>query len=67
MLGNNETSILLTRDFKSQNQKKYIDVMHHHIRRLIADGKLAIDWIKSSAILADGLTKAFSAAFFKKY
>ena len=35
MLGDNETSLTLTRDSESQNRTKYIDVMHHHIRQLI--------------------------------
>ena len=67
MLGDNETSLTLTKNPKSQNRTKHIDVMHYHVRGLVEDGELAIDWIKSSAILADGLTKALLAAPFKKH
>ena len=67
MFSNNETSLTLTRDPKSQNQTKHINVMHLHMRGLVEDGKMAIDWIESSAMLADGLIKALFAAPFKKH
>ena len=67
MLGDNETSLTLTKDLESQNQTKHIDVMHHHVYGLVEDGKLAIERIESSAILADGLTKAFPIGPFKKH
>lgn len=43
MLNNNETSLTLTKDLKSQNQTKYIDIIHHHICKLVEDRKLAIN------------------------
>ena len=67
MLGDNETSLTLTRDPESQNRTKHIDVIHHHVRGLVEDGELAIEWIESSAVLADGLTKALPAGPFKKH
>ena len=67
MFGNNKTSFTLTKDPKSQNWTKHINVMQHHVRKLVKDEELAIDWIESSAMLADGLTKAFSTALFKKH
>lgn len=60
-------SLTLTKDPMSQNQTKYINVMHHHICGLIEDRKLAIDWIESFAMLADVLIKVLSIAFFKKH
>ena len=41
-------------------------MIHHYVHGLVEDGKLAIDWIESSAILADGLTKALPTVHFKK-
>lgn len=67
MLGDNETSLTLTRDPESQNRTKHIDVMHHHVRGLVEDGELAIEWISSSDMLADGLTKALLAELFKRH
>ena len=42
MLGDNKTSLTLTKDLESQNQTKHIYVMHHHVRGLVGDGKLGI-------------------------
>ena len=67
MLGDNETSFTLMREPKSQNQTKHTNVIHHHVRGLVEDREMAINWIESSAMLADGLTKALSAAPFKKH
>ena len=67
MLGDNETSLTLTKDPESQNRTKHIDVMHHHVRGLVEDGELAIEWIESSAMLADGFTKALPTGPFKKH
>ena len=67
MLGDNETSLTLTRDSESQNRTKHIDVMHHHLRGLVEDGELAIEWIESSTMLADDLTKALHAGPFQKH
>ena len=41
--------------------------MYHHVRGLVEDGELAIEWIESSAMLADGLTKALPVGPFKKH
>lgn len=67
MLGDNETSLTLTRDPESQNWTKHIDVMHYYVRGLVEDRELTIDWIESSQMLADGLTKALPTALFKRH
>lgn len=67
MLGDNETSLTMTKDPESQNRTKHIDVMHHHVRGLVEDGELAIEWIASSAMLADELMKALPAVAFKRH
>lgn len=67
ILGDNKMSFTLTKDSKSQNRTKYIDIIYHHIQWLMADRKLGIKWIFSSLILANGLTKALPTGFFKRY
>ena len=42
MLDNNETSFTLTKNPKSQNRTKHINVIYHHIQRLVKDGELGI-------------------------
>ena len=67
ILGDNETSLILTRNLESQNCIKHIDVIYHHIQELVENRKLAIKWISSSNMLADGLSKALPAGLFKRY
>ena len=67
MLSNNETSLTLTRDPESQNRTKHINVMHHHVRELVKNGELAIEWISSLNMLADGFAKALLAGPFKRH
>ena len=67
MFGDNETSLNLTRDSESQNCMKYIDVIYHHIRRLVKDREISIEWISSNDMLADGLTKALPTGTFKRH
>ena len=43
MLSDNKTSLTLTKDPKSQNQIKYIDVIYHHLRGLVEDRELTIE------------------------
>lgn len=67
MLGDNEMSLMLTRNLASQNCTKHIDVMHHHLQGLVEDGELGIEWISSLLMLADSLTKALPTGLFKKH
>lgn len=67
MLGDNETSCILTKDLKSKNCTKHIDVMHHYLQGLVEEEELGIKWISSLSMFANGLTKALSIRFFKKY
>ena len=67
MLGDNETSLTLTKDPKSQNRTKHIDVMHNHVWELLANGELEIKWVSSLSMLVDGLTKSLPIASFKRH
>lgn len=49
------------RDLESQNRTKHIDMIYHHIQKLVKNRELAIKWISSSNMLTDGLTKALLA------
>ena len=52
--GDNETSIILTKNAESQARTKHIDVQHLYIRKLVADGELVVKWVCSANMLADG-------------
>lgn len=62
--GNNEMSITLTKNTKSQHQIKYIDIQYDYIRELINKIKLGVKWISRSKMLADEMTKALSLEIF---
>lgn len=67
ILSNNKISLILTRDLENQNLTKYIDVMLHHVRGLVENEQLIIDWIESSKMLADGLINVLLAVFLKRH
>ena len=67
IFGDNETSLILTKNPESQNRTKYINVMYHHVGGLVEDGKLGIKWIPIVSIFIYGLMKALSAITFKSY
>lgn len=60
MLGDNETNFILTKDFKSRNCTKHINVMHHYVRRMIEDREISIKQILNSDILTNNLIKTFT-------
>lgn len=65
--GNNKISIVLTKNIESQYQTKHINIQHHYIRELVSEGELTIEWVPSSEILANEMTKALSTETFKKH
>lgn len=58
MLRNNKTSLTLTKNPKSRNCIKHIDMIYYHIQKLVDDGELEIKWIQFLSILANKLIKA---------
>lgn len=40
MLGDNKISLRLTRDPKSQNKKKHMNVIYHHVRTAESQNKI---------------------------
>lgn len=67
IFNDNKISFILTKDLKSQNCIKNIDVMHYQVQKLIEEEELEIKWISSLSMLANGLIKAFPIEFFMKY
>ena len=63
--GDNETSIILTKNAESQLRTKHINMQYHYIRELVADKKVVIRWICSASILANGFTKALGIDNFR--
>lgn len=43
MLGNNKIRLTLTKNLENQNYIKYINMMHHYMKRLIKNRELKIE------------------------
>ena len=67
MLDDNETSLTLMKDSKSQNHIKHINIMYHHVYRLVENGEILIGWILSIDMLIDNLIKALPTGLFKRH
>lgn len=67
MLEDNGMSLILTRDPKSQNQIKYINVIYYHVRKLVEKKELLVKQVLSAKMLVNGLMKTLLAKPFRKY
>jgi predicted DNA-binding protein (UPF0251 family) len=55
---NLQTIRLMTADsFKLQSALKHVDIHRHWLREEVARGRIQIDWVPTSDMLADGFTK----------
>lgn len=64
ILGDNKMSFILIKDLESYNYTKHINVIYDQVRIFVKDRELGIEWIPSSSMLTDGLTKGFSIESF---
>lgn len=64
--GDNESSLLLTKNPEAQNRTKHIGVQHY-LRELINKKELIVAWVPSARMLADGFTKALTIDLFKRH
>lgn len=67
LLGDNQGAISLTRNPLHSAQTKHIDVMYHFVRERVAMGDLAVEYVPTSEMVADVLTKPLDAVKFKKF
>ncbi len=57
---NNQGSIALAKNSKNHQRTKHLDVWYHYIWKKEEDGTIAIDYLPTKEMLADGLTKALT-------
>lgn len=67
LLSDNESSIPLIMNAKSQNCTKYIDIIQHFVRGVVEDGEVEVNWVLGPAMLADATTKGLPAQQFKRH
>jgi len=60
LLIDNESAIRMALEEGNQGRRKHINVKHHHIRELVTDGLVVLEWVPTSEQQADMLTKATS-------
>ena len=48
-------------------KSKHIDIQYHKIRELVENGEIKLNWIPTSDMVADGLTKPLKKALFQRF
>ena len=67
MLGDNTSSIKMTKNDEFHGQTKHIDIQHHFIRELVERNEISIDYINTKDMLADDFTKALGKPEFENH
>merc|ERR1711934_992953 len=62
----NKSAIAWINGQGKRQRVKHIDIAHHFIQELVADGVIEVIWISSGEILADIFTKPLGAQLFLK-
>ena len=60
LLGDNQSSIAMAKNPVLHSASKHIDVRHHFVREKVENGDLDLQYISTSLMLADALTKPLS-------
>ena len=61
ILSDNQGSIALSKNPEGHRRVKHIDVRHHYIREQVAKGTITLDYVSTTKMAADVLTKPVSA------
>lgn len=55
---NNQGAIVLAKNSNNHQRTKHIDLCYHYIREKEKDGTIAIKYLPTEQMIADGLTKS---------
>lgn len=61
----NQGSVALAKNPENHQRTKHIDIWYHYIREKKEDGTIAIDYLPTEEMIADGLTKVLTSAKMK--
>ncbi|KAI0992075.1 hypothetical protein K3495_g16111 [Podosphaera aphanis] len=67
MYGDNQGALALVKNPHLHERSKHIDICYHFVRDLAEKGKLVIDYIPTSEMIADGLTKPLQRVAFERF
>jgi hypothetical protein len=59
--GDNQGSLALSENPEHHQRTKHIDIQHHYIRNEVLNGNVALEYVPTANMAADGLTKPLSA------
>ncbi|KAI1002516.1 hypothetical protein K3495_g5684 [Podosphaera aphanis] len=66
MYSDNQVSLALVKNPHLHERSKHIDVCFHYIRDMAEKGKLIVEYIPTSEMIADGMTKPLARINFEK-
>jgi hypothetical protein len=66
LLIDNKSAIQLSKNPVFHDRSKHIDIKYHHIRECVQDGRINVDYVRTSEQLADILTKALPRPRFQE-
>jgi hypothetical protein len=67
MHGDNQGALVLVKNPQLYKRSKYIDICYYFIRDLAEKGKLNVEFILTTKIVADGITKPLQRVAFERF
>lgn len=67
MFGDNQGAIALTKNAHLNERSKHIDIAYHFVRDLAERGSLRVDYVPTSDMVADGMTKPLDRVAFGRF
>jgi hypothetical protein len=67
LYGDNQASIAIAHNPVGHTRAKQIDIRFHYLRELVERSVLSIEYVKTTAMLADGLTKPLPPVTFTRF
>jgi hypothetical protein len=67
LYGDNQASISIAHNPVGHTRAKQIDIRFHYLRELVERSVLSIEYVKTTAMLADGLTKPLPPVTFTRF
>lgn len=67
LFGDNISSHNWAKNPESHQRSKHVDVKYHWIRKAVAEGRIYIEYVNTTDMAADGLTKPLNTALHNKF
>ena len=67
MLGDNQGALTLIKNAHLNERSKHVDICYHFIRDLAEKGELRVDYIPTTEIVANGITKPLARVVFERF